>query len=62
MTGRGTGTWPAAWIRGHRPGRPDPDPPIQVHHWDERTVVIGSMLRQVGRGLAARIRWRLRRS
>ena len=40
MTGQGAGTWPAAWIRGHRPGRRDDDPPIQVHHWDERTVVL----------------------
>ena len=40
MAERGTGSWPAAWIRGHRPGRPDPDTPIQVHHWDERTVVL----------------------
>ena len=40
MAERGSGTWPTAWIRGHRPGRPDPDPPIQVHHWDERTVVL----------------------
>jgi glyoxylase-like metal-dependent hydrolase (beta-lactamase superfamily II) len=34
------GVWPAAWIHGHRPGTPDTDPPIQVHQYDERTVIL----------------------
>jgi hydroxyacylglutathione hydrolase len=27
-------------MHGHRPGSPDADPPIQVHHYDERTVIL----------------------
>ena len=34
------GSWPAGWIRGHSRREPDRDPPIQVHAWDERTVVL----------------------
>lgn len=34
------GTWPARWDHGHRPGTPDVDPPIQVHAYDERTVIL----------------------
>ena len=34
------GVWPATWIHGHRRGEPDRDPAIQVHAWDDRTVVL----------------------
>ena len=32
--------WPSSWIRGHRRGEPDRDPLIQVHAYDDRTVVL----------------------
>ena len=34
------GVWPSSWIRGHRRGEPDRDPLIQVHAYDDRTVVL----------------------
>jgi hydroxyacylglutathione hydrolase len=34
------GAWPANWIHGTRPGRPDHDPPIQVHRYDDDTVIL----------------------
>ncbi|HYH93575.1 MAG TPA: MBL fold metallo-hydrolase [Candidatus Saccharimonadales bacterium] len=40
----GTGTWPERWIHGHRPGQPDRDPPIQVHWYDEHTVILRQSL------------------
>jgi glyoxylase-like metal-dependent hydrolase (beta-lactamase superfamily II) len=38
--GPAVGVWPDGWIHGHRRGAPDHDPPIQVHAWDDRTVVL----------------------